>query len=53
MPLKALIGCETQTAVEAQLLSAVQDAVHRLDLDELRRDMKAHIDQNQRDQKDR
>lgn len=34
-PMKAFIGYETRSAAEASLLFQIQDAVHRLDLDEL------------------
>jgi len=52
-PMKALIGCETRSATEAPLLSQIKEAVHRLDLDELRIDVQAHIGQQQREQKER
>lgn len=51
--MKALIGCKTRSAVEASLLSQIHDVVYRLDLDELRADIKAHISQQQREQKER
>lgn len=52
-PTKALIGCETRSAAEATILAQIQDTVHRLNLDELRTDIKAHIDQAQQEQKER
>lgn len=52
-PMTALIGCETRSAVEAALLSQIQDEVHRLDLNELRTDITTHISQQQRAQKER
>lgn len=52
-PMEALIGCETKSAAEAPLLSQIRDAVHRLNLNELRTDIKAHINQAQRAQKER
>lgn len=52
-PMQALIGCETRSAAEARLLSQIQDVVDRLDLNELRHDIKAHISQEQLVQKER
>lgn len=52
-PIKALIGCQTRSATEAPLLTQIQDMIDRLDLDELRADIKKHIDQEQRQQKER
>lgn len=51
--MKALIECETRSAAEARLLSQIQDVVYQLDLDELRHDIKAHISQDQRAQRER
>lgn len=52
-PIKALIGCEMRSPAEAPLLSHTQDVTHRLDLDELRNSIEAHINQEQRAQKER
>lgn len=52
-PMKAFIGCETRSATEAPLLSQIQDVVHQLDFDELRNDIKTHINKEQRAQKER
>lgn len=52
-PIKALIGCQTKSATEAPLLSQVQGEVERLDLEELRANIKIHIDQEQQQQKER
>jgi len=51
--MKALIGCEIRSATEAPILSQIQDVVHRLDFDELRNDIKTHINKEQRVQKER
>lgn len=52
-PMKALIGCNTRGAAEARLLTEIQDVEHQLSLDELRQDMKTHIDKGQLAQKER
>jgi len=52
-PTKALIGCETRSATEARLLSQIQDVVHQLDFNELRDEIKEHVSQEQRAQKER
>jgi len=52
IPMKALIGCETRGVAEARLLSEVQDIFQRLELDELREDVKMHIDRSQQEPKE-
>jgi len=51
-PMKALIGCETRSMAKARILTEIQDVVHQLDLEELRSNIKTHIDQKQREQKE-
>lgn len=51
--MKTLIGCETRSTTEAPLLSLIRDTVHHLDLDELCDEIKTHINQDQKMQKER
>jgi len=46
-PMKMLIECETRGMAEARFLSEVQDTFYRLELDELREDVKMYINQSQ------
>lgn len=52
-PLTALIGCEARGVAESSLLTEIQDITSRLELGESCKEIKAHIDFKQREQKER
>ena len=52
-PMKALIGCNTKTIADGPVLSAIREEMDKVDLTALRADIKKHITQEQKTQKER